>query len=187
MSILTIFLIALALSMDAFAVSIASGIITRKQKVYHAFRFGLCFGGFQMLMPVLGWISGRMFYHLIAQVDHWLAFTLLFLVGSKMIYEAVKLEKLESVSKEISSAVLAVLGLATSIDALVVGLSLSFLNVSILAPVVIIGAVTFAMSFAGFMIGNKFGHIFEKKVEVLAGTILILIGFKILLEHLNIF
>lgn len=180
----TVFFIALALSMDAFAVSIASGVIIKKQRIYHALRFAFSFGLFQMFMPVLGWMGGSKFRHLISSIDHWVAFGLLSIIGGKMIYEALKMESYENVYGKITIYVLLGLSVATSIDALAVGLSFAFLDVSILAPVVIIGVITFFMSFMGFIIGNKFGHIFEKKIEILGGVILIAIGLKILFEHL---
>ncbi|MBU4332947.1 MAG: manganese efflux pump MntP family protein [Candidatus Omnitrophica bacterium] len=184
MNLLTTILIALSLSMDAFAVSIASGVIIKKQKIKNALKFGLSFGVFQMIMPIVGWLGGRSFVHMIEGIDHWLAFGLLSLVGVKMIMEAGKIDSLERSDSNVSYRVLMILSIATSIDALVVGLSLSFLNVSIIMPVVIIGIITFVMSYAGFFIGNKFGEFFEKKIEIVAGLILIGIGIKILFGHL---
>lgn len=184
MNVLTTVLIALALSMDAFAVSIASGVIIKKQKVLNALKFGFSFGFFQMFMPVIGWIGGRSFVRFVESIDHWLVFVLLSATGTKMILEALKMESLERSDSRISFKILIILSIATSIDALAVGLSLSFLNVSIVFPAIVIGAITFFMSCAGFFIGNKFGEIFEKKIEIVAGLILIGIGIKILLSHL---
>jgi putative Mn2+ efflux pump MntP len=181
----TIFIIALALSMDAFAVSIAGGIIIKKQKIYNAVKFGLCFGGFQMLMPVMGAMGGKRFHYFIAGFDHWFAFGLLFIIGIKAIWEAGKMKSIEDRAASLSFMVLINLGLATSMDALAVGLSLAFINVSIVLPVIIIGIITFCMSFSGFFIGSKFGHFFENKVGIAAGIMLIGIGVKILFEHLR--
>lgn len=184
MPVITMVLIGLALSMDAFAVSVASGVIIKKQKILNALKFAFSFGFFQMIMPVIGWAGGNRFRHLVSDIDHWLAFGLLVLVGCKMIYEALRIESFEQAQKDVSLYVLLMLSVATSIDALAVGLSFAFINVAIVLPVIIIGIITFVMSFAGFFIGDKLGHIFEKKVEIIAGLILIAIGIRILLEHL---
>lgn len=185
MHIATILVMAVALSLDAFAVSIASGIIIKRQKFVNAVRLGAIFCAFQMIMPVVGWLGGRGFYRFIRGVDHWLAFCLLLFIGVKMIYEAVKFRDLENVSRYLSIPVLLGLGLATSMDALAVGLSLSFVNVSIVMPVILTGIVTFGMSYAGFFMGARYGHIFEKKVEIVAGLLLIGIGINILLQYLR--
>lgn len=184
MNIITIIFIALGLSMDAFAVSVASGVIIKKQRLYNAFKFGFCFSLFQMIMPLLGWASGIALRRFITEVDHWIAFVLLSIVGCKMIYEAMGMESFEKREDYFTKYVLFALSIATSIDALVVGVSFAFLNVSIIIPVLIIGLVTFIMSYSGFLIGNKFGHIFEKKIEIVGGLILIGMGLKILFEHL---
>ncbi len=184
MDILSIVFIAFALSMDAFAVSIASGVIIRRQQLRKAVTFGLMFGGFQMLMPVLGYGAGRTFRSHIMAFDHWIAFGLLLAIGVKMIYEALRMEAIERSAPEMTGFALLGLSIATSIDALAVGISFSFLSVAILLPVLIIGVVTFGMSFMGVLLGNKFGGLFEKKIEILGGIILIGIGVKILLEHL---
>ncbi len=184
MSIVTIILFAFALSLDAFAVSIASGIIIKSQKIQNALKLSISFCFFQLSMPIIGWYSGRCFYPLIEKFAHWLAFFLLLFIGLKIIYEATRIENFEKAPLNISLAVLIGLGLATSMDALAVGLSLSCLNVNIIKPALIIGIITFLMSYLGFFVGNKFGHIFEKKIEIIAGLILIAIGFKILFEHL---
>ncbi|HPD84280.1 MAG TPA: manganese efflux pump MntP family protein [Candidatus Omnitrophota bacterium] len=184
MPVVAMVFIGLALSMDAFAVSVASGVIIKTQKILHAFKFAFSFGLFQMIMPMIGWATGNRFRPLVTNIDHWVAFGLLGLIGGKMIYEALRIESLEQAQKEVSLHVLLGLSVATSIDALVVGLSFAFIDVAIVLPVIIIGVITFAMSFAGFFIGAKLGHLFEKKVEIIAGLILIAIGFKILFEHL---
>jgi manganese efflux pump family protein len=180
----SILFIALALAMDAFAVSIASGFAVRRMHVRHALSMAGSFGAFQALMPLLGWFCGIRLRVWIEGVDHWIAFGLLSFVGGKMIVEALKIEEMEEKTNPFAWRVLLVLSVATSIDALAAGLSFALLNVAILAPVLIIGAVTFAMSFAGIAIGARGGHLFEKKIEVLGGVILIAIGVKILLSHL---
>ena len=184
MSVIEIVLIALALSADAFAVSVTSGIAIKKMKIRHAMLIAAFFGGFQALMPVIGWAGGRWAQKYIESFDHWIAFVLLCFVGGKMIYEAVKGDKEENESDPLNVYVLFILAIATSIDALAVGLSLAFIKVFIIVPALIIGCITFALSFAGTYIGNFFGHLFEKKIEIAGGVILIGIGCKILIEHL---
>jgi putative Mn2+ efflux pump MntP len=174
MDVTTILLIAVGLSMDAFAVSITSGITIKDQRLNHAFRIGLFFGSFQALMPLIGWLAGLSLRDLISGVDHWVAFGLLSLIGGKMVYEATK----------IGVFALLILSIATSIDALAVGLSFAFLKISIATPIIVIGLVTFILSFLGVLVGNKLGHFFEKKMEVVGGLVLIGIGVKILIEHL---
>ncbi len=172
--------------MDAFAVSVASGLAVSKLRVRYALRMAVFFGLFQAVMPVAGWLLGLGFRRAIQAYDHWLAFVLLAAIGAKMIYESFRLEEAENPSDPMSISVLLVLSVATSIDALAVGLTLTFINVSIAAPALIIGLVTFAISFAGVYLGDKFGHFFEKKIEALGGLILIGIGLKILIEHLTV-
>ena len=184
MDIITIIFIALGLAMDAFAVSIASAVTIKREKIRKAILFGLMFGGFQMLMPIIGWSAGYTFRSFVSGIDHWIAFGLLVFIGFKMIYEAMNIEKLESAGSEITAIVLLGLSIATSIDALAVGISFTFLEISIFLPVVMIGIITFFMSFAGVLLGSKYGGFFEKKIEVLGGIILIIIGIKILVSHL---
>ncbi|HNT97079.1 MAG TPA: manganese efflux pump MntP family protein [Elusimicrobiales bacterium] len=189
MPLTEILLIALALSMDAFAVSVASGTTMTRLNVPHALKMGAFFGGFQALMPVLGWLAGRGMKVYIEAFDHWLAFGLLTAVGGKMIYESLRIKEEEECGGERSCPfhtwTLTVLAVATSIDALAVGLTFSFLKVSIAAPVLIIGAVTFLMSVAGVRLGSAGGHFFEHRMEAAGGVILVLIGLKILLSHLG--
>lgn len=184
MNTLEVIVIACALSMDAFAVSIACGINAQRSKIGHALRVALFFGGFQALMPIAGWLCGAGIRNLIAGFDHWVAFALLTAIGGKMIYEAAGLEEREKIDPH-NISVLFLLAIATSIDALAVGLSLSFLGVSIILPALIIGIITFFFSLCGVCIGNKTGHFFENKIEILAGVILIGIGIKIVVEHLR--
>jgi putative Mn2+ efflux pump MntP len=185
MDILSIVFIAFALSMDAFAVSIASGVIIRNQKVKKAVTFGLMFGGFQMFMPIIGYAAGHTFRSYITTFDHWIAFGLLSMIGAKMIHEAFQMEQQETAASEVTGLTLLGLSIATSIDALAVGVSFSFLNVNIWGPALLIGVITFGMSFAGVLLGNRCGAMFEKKVEIAGGVILIGIGIKILVEHLT--
>ncbi|MFA6317026.1 MAG: manganese efflux pump MntP family protein [Elusimicrobiota bacterium] len=184
MDILTVLGISLGLSMDAFAVSVTSGIAIKSLRVAHAFRIAFVFGLFQAVMPVLGWLAGLSMRGFIQGVDHWIAFGLLLFVGGKMIWEAYSRGG-EEVVDPLDAGVLLMLAVATSIDALAVGISFSFLKVSIALPVIVIGLVTFGMCFAGVLIGKKVGHLFERKIEVAGGVILIAIGVKILIEHLG--
>lgn len=184
MDIITILLISFGLAMDAFAVAIANGFSIKKLKINHALRIALFFGLFQAFMPVIGWSLGLGFRDLISEVDHWIAFGLLSIIGIKMIIESRELREEEKETRTLSLYALLFLSVATSIDALAVGFSLSLLNVSIITPAIIIGIVTFLLSFSGVFIGNRFGHFLESKIEVAGGLILILIGLKILVEHL---
>jgi len=184
MDLITILLIALSLAMDAFAVSIAHGMAIRKRRAATGLAIAFSFGFFQALMPVVGWLAGLTFIELIANFDHWLAFGLLSFIGGKMIYSAKELK--EEKEAELTVPVLLILSVATSIDALAVGLSFSLLRVSITIPIIAIGVVTSILSFAGFNFGNKLGKFFKRKVQVIGGIVLIAIGTKILLEHLII-
>ena len=180
----TITFIAFGLAMDAFAVSITSGITIRYLRIKHALRIGIFFGLFQAVMPLIGWLAGRSLRDFISGVDHWIAFGLLSLIGCKMIYESFKIESSEKESNPLNIYVLLVLSVATSIDALAVGISFAFLRISIAAPIIVIGAVTFLLSFLGTFVGNRLGHFFEKKIEIVGAFILIGIGIKILVDHL---
>lgn len=187
MGIFELFLIAVGLSMDAFAVSVCKGLAMHKITLKKAAAVGLWFGGFQALMPLLGYILGIQFKDKITAVDHWIAFILLGLIGGNMIKEA--LSKTCDCEKEDASLdfkTMFLLAVATSIDALAVGITFAFLNVNILWAILFIGIVTFLLSAAGVKIGNVFGMRYEKKAELAGGIILILIGLKILLEHLGI-
>lgn len=183
MSIISIIFIAVGLAMDAFAVSVAGGVAVKTHKIRQALKMAIFFGVFQGIMPVVGWLAGVGIKNFISGFDHWIAFGLLTVIGIKMIYESTVI-KSEKPELSFSLYMLLMLAIATSIDALAVGLSLSFLNVFIIIPSIVIGIITFVLSLAGFFIGNKFGHLLESKIEILAGLILIGIGIKILLEHL---
>jgi len=184
MDLLTLLLIAVGLAMDAFAVSVASGMTIANLKIRHAVRISLFFGGFQALMPVVGWLAGLTLKDYIAEFDHWVAFGTLAFLGCKMIYEAHFLPDDDRCRASIDYAVLLGLAVATSIDALAVGVTFAVLNVAVVTPVVVIGLVTFLMSYAGVMIGKRFCNFPSAKVEILGGLILIAIGLKILVEHL---
>jgi len=185
MNLLTIIVIAVGLAMDAFAASIATGATYKERRPTHAFKLAFAFGSFQAIMPVAGWLAGLTLRDSIRDYDHWIAFTLLALVGGKMIYESFKIKQAQEQTDTLSAAVILVLALATSIDALAVGVTFSFLLPGSLAvAVIIIGLITFVLSYAGFCIGTSFGHFFETGIEAIGGLILIAIGAKILLEHL---
>lgn len=185
MNSITLLLIAFGLSMDAFAVSISNGITIQHQRANHALKIGIFFGSFQALMPLIGWSAGLSLRELISGVDHWIAFGLLTIIGGKMIYESKKMDGQEKEVKPLDFPTLLLLSVATSIDALAVGISFALLDISIVMPILVIGAVTFVLSFFGVMMGSKIGHFFEKKIEILGGLILIGIGIKILIEHLG--
>ncbi|MFH1723736.1 MAG: manganese efflux pump MntP family protein [Elusimicrobiota bacterium] len=184
MSFLTTLLIAFGLAMDAFTVSICGGMVMRGARLRDALRVALAFGLFQALMPVAGWIAGRRLADLITAADHWVAFGLLALIGGKMIYDAATKGPERHTMDLRRIGVLLTLSVATSIDALAVGLSFAFLGIGILRPVLTIGAVTAVLSLIGVLAGRRLGHGFERRVGILGGLILVAIGTKILLEHL---
>jgi putative Mn2+ efflux pump MntP len=182
---LTVSGIGVGLAMDAFAVSIVSGSVYRQLHIGHALRMALFFGGFQSLMPLMGWALGAKLENYISPYDHWIAFILLTLIGGKMIYETFEFKAVEDKPKDPSSmAVLLILSLATSIDALVVGITLTLVTKSIFEAVAVIGLITFSICYLGWEIGKRVGHFFENKIEIVGGLILIGIGLKILLGHL---
>jgi putative Mn2+ efflux pump MntP len=181
---LTVVMIAFGLAMDAFAVSIASGMSIKKDRTKAALLTAVFFGGFQMLMPVIGWAIGLSLQNIITAVDHWIAFGLLTFIGVKMIYEALKNNGKNEGEKTLKLHNLLTLAVATSIDALMVGLSFAFLQTSIILPVAVIGIITFTLSFAGFYFGGILGKTFGHRIEILGGLILIAIGVRILVEHL---
>jgi putative Mn2+ efflux pump MntP len=183
MDIYTTVIIAIGLAMDAFAVSISSGLTIKNLRIGHAVKIGVFFGFFQALMPVVGWLAGLSLKGFVSDVAHWVAFGILCFIGGKMIYEALLIEKAERNTSALSVVVLIGLSVATSIDALAVGIIFALQNVTIITPVIIIGLVTFFMSYSGVCIGRTFGAFAEKKIEVLGGLVLIGIGFKILLQH----
>ncbi|OGL40109.1 MAG: hypothetical protein A3C43_00635 [Candidatus Schekmanbacteria bacterium RIFCSPHIGHO2_02_FULL_38_11] len=184
MSLITVLFIAIGLSMDAFAVSVTSGFAIKNLKANNAFKIAFFFGAFQAMMPVVGWLAGAGVRDSISSFDHWIAFGLLSIIGCKMIFESTKMKEDKGTNNPLNLYTLLILSVATSIDALAVGLSLAFLKVYIVTPAAIIGAVTFLLSFIGVFVGNRVGHFFENKIEILGGLILIAIGVKILAEHL---
>lgn len=182
MSIVEIFILAVGLSMDAFAVSICKGLSVRKLYPRHSLITGLYFGGFQAGMPLIGYFLGTQFKSLITSIDHWIAFILLGLIGANMIRES--FGEPDELNESFSPSTMLPLAIATSIDALAVGVTFSFLNVNVASSVSIIGITTFILSAAGVRIGNVFGAKFKSKAELAGGIVLVLIGIKILIEHL---
>ena len=188
--VIELLLIGVGLSMDAFAVAVCKGLAMRKVNKKQALIIGLFFGGFQALMPFIGWVLGSQFEQYITSIDHWIAFILLGFIGGKMVVEAIR-EKGEAVEvgkmdPPLDLKEMFILAIATSIDALAVGITFAFLQVPIVEAISIIGITTFVISVIGVYVGNFFGNRYKKKAELAGGIILILIGLKILLEHLGI-
>ena len=207
MGVIEIALIGVGLSMDAFAVSICKGLAMPRLNKAQALVIALFFGGFQALMPAIGWLLGTQLEAYITAVDHWIAFVLLAFIGGKMLWDSFheqnedSAEKVSIVSGEDTSAVserapqatnaldvkeLFMLAIATSIDALAVGSTVAFLHVSLLQSIAIIGLITFALSFVGVVLGHMFGSRYERPAQIVGGVVLVCIGAKILLEHLGI-
>ena len=188
MGIVELFLIGVGLSMDAFAVSVCKGLNMKTLNRKHALVIGLFFGGFQGLMPLLGWLLGKQFEGYITAFDHWIAFVLLAFIGGKMVWEALHEdpEETEQGEPKLDLKELLMLAVATSIVALAVGITFAFLQVNIWGAVSLIAATTFVLSLIGVWVGNRFGSRFQTKAEIAGGVILVLIGLKILLEHLGI-
>ena len=184
MDLPVVFLIALGLAMDAFAVSVGAGMALGKVTFRQIFRMSFHFGLFQFLMPVIGWLAGRGIHGYVAAFDHWAAFGLLALVGGKMIWEGVRADKVRKRGDPTRGVTLIILSVATSIDALAVGASLAMIYVHILYPAIVIGVVAALLSAAGVNLGRFVGARFSHGVEILGGLILIGIGVKILVEHL---
>ena len=185
MDLISIFFLALALAMDAFAVAVSTGIVLKKVTFRQFFRLSFHFGLFQFLMPVIGWLAGLSVQKFIQDYDHWIAFLLLAFIGGKMIHEAFQKEEEENNNDPTRGVTLVVLSVATSIDALAVGFSLALLRVSIWFPAIIIGIVAAAMTLLGMVIGKSAGLLFGKRVSVMGGIILFVIGIKILIEHMK--
>ena len=182
MNLVELMIIAIGVSMDAFAVSICKGLSTRKIRPANAATAGLWFGGFQALMPVIGYYLGVSFADFVSGVDHWIAFVLLAIIGGKMVKESFENESCE-ISADFSFKSMFPLAIATSIDALAIGVSFAFLGVSIWIPVLLIGITTGLFSAAGVYIGNRFGCRYKSRSEFIGGLVLCLMGVKILLEH----
>ena len=185
MGLLEIFVIGLGLAMDAFAVSICKGLAMKKMNWKKAIIIAVYFGIFQAFMPTAGYFLGSTFSEFVQKVDHWIAFILLAIIGGNMIKES-RDDEAENRNDRVDIKTMVILAIATSIDALAVGVTFSFFEVNLLAAVTIIGIITFTLSVLGVVIGNKFGDKFQNKAELTGGIILILIGLKILLEHLEI-
>lgn len=185
MDLLTLLTLAVGLAMDAFAVSICKGLAMREKVLKKGIIVGLWFGGFQALMPTIGFFLGTQFKDQITSIDHWIAFVLLGLIGINMVKEALSNDE-EQADDSIAVKEMFMLAIATSIDALAVGITFAFLNVHIVSAASMIGVCTFLISFVGVKIGNIFGTKYKSKAELAGGIILILLGFKILFEHLHI-
>lgn len=182
-----LFLLGIGLAMDAFAVSVCKGLGMRRLNKKQALIIGLYFGGFQALMPLIGWLLGTSFSRYIQAFDHWIAFVLLAFLGGKMLWDVFHEKEdgeQESAERRLDHRELFMLAIATSIDALAVGIAFACLDVNIWRSISIIGVTTLVISFAGVWIGNRFGNRFQKKAEIAGGLVLILIGVKILAEHL---
>ena len=186
MNILKLLFIAVSLSADAFAVSVCKGLNMKKINYKHAFIIGGFFGVFQAVMPLIGWAVGRQFASLVTSVSHWIAFALLAFVGIKMLVEAIK-DSAEEIPEGLDYKELSLLAVATSIDALAVGVVFAFENVKIVPSVLVIGCTTFVLSVLGVVVGNRFGAKYNKGAQITGGVILILLGAKILLEGLGVF
>lgn len=185
MDLLTLLTLAVGLAMDAFAVSICKGLAMREKVLKKGIIVGLWFGGFQALMPTIGFFLGTQFKDQITSIDHWIAFVLLGLIGINMVKEALSNDE-EQADDSIAVKEMFMLAVATSIDALAVGITFAFLNVHIVSAALMIGVCTFLISFVGVKIGNIFGTKYKSKAELAGGIILIFLGFKILFEHLHI-
>ena len=187
MGIIELFILAVGLSMDAFAVSVCKGLAMKKAPAKAMALCGAWFGGFQALMPLIGFFLGTLFIDAISAIDHWIAFALLALIGINMLREALSRDEGEQTDADLSVRTMFVMAVATSIDALAVGISLAMAGVgNIYLAVLLIGATTFALSAVGVKVGSVFGSKYEKKAEIVGGVILILLGVKILLEHLGV-
>lgn len=186
MGIIEILLLGVSLSMDAFAVSICKGLAMKKFNWKKAIIIGLYFGVFQAIMPIIGYFLGSTFEDFVTNVDHWIAFILLTLIGGNMIREALSKDKVNNYNDNVDLKTMSVLAIATSIDALAVGITFAFFNVNLILAVSIIGIITFVVSLVGTKLGNRFGSKYESKAGIAGGIVLIIIGIKILFEHLGI-
>lgn len=184
MDYITLFLIAIGLSFDTFAVSVSTGLILKKIKFQQALKVAFVLAFLQSLMPLMGWFAGKQISQYIGNFDHWIAFVLLSILGIKMIIESYKSEENDKNFNPLKFIVLLGIGIATSIDALVVGISFAFLQTNIWNAILIIGMVTFLVAMLGMLFGKKIGSKFGKRIEIMGGLILISIGLKILLGHI---
>lgn len=186
MNLFSLFLIAVGLSMDAFAVAVCKGLSLQKLTLKKALIVGLWFGVFQAVMPLIGYFVGTLFEEYITAFDHWIAFALLLIIGGNMIFGALKKGEEEALDESLGFKVMLPFAVATSIDALAVGVSFAFLSVNIWAAVAFIGVTTLLLSMLGVKLGHVFGEKYKSKAEIAGGIILILMGVKILLEHLGV-
>lgn len=186
MGIGELIVLSFGLGMDAFAVSICKGLSMKKMNWKKALIIGMYFGGFQAIMPVIGYFLSKGFENLVTSVDHWIAFILLSVIGGKMIKDAFSPENSENCNDDVGFKTMIIMAIATSIDALAVGITFAFLNVNLIFAISLIGSITFILSVIGTKVGNAFGDRYENKAELFGGTVLIFLGIKILLEHLNI-
>lgn len=183
MSILEVVLIGIGLAMDAFAVSVCKGLSMNKFKADKVIIIGFYFGIFQAVMPLIGYLLGSTFQEFISSIDHWIAFVLLAFIGFNMIKETLS-KKEDKIDDSVDIKTMVVLAIATSIDALAVGITFAFLEVNIIMSMIVIGLITFLLCIIGVIIGNKYGSKFEDKAQIIGGVVLIIIGLKILIEHL---
>ena len=183
MSALDILLISIGMAMDSFAVSVCKGLSIKKAGIPEGMKCGIYFGGFQALMPVIGYYLGKLFEELIVKIDHWIAFGLLLFIGLSMIKESRESEKVDD---KMDVRTMLILAVATSIDALSIGVTLAFIDVNIWVVVTSIGVVTFLFSLIGVLIGRKVGSMLGNRAKIVGGVILIYLGVKILLEHLGV-
>ena len=183
MELLSVIAIAVGLAMDTFAVSIVTGAAYKQLHIRHTLRMAGFFGGFQAFMPVVGYLAGLTVRQYVSNYDHWIAFGILAAVGLKMIYESFKIKEERKTPNPANLVVVLALAVATSIDALAVGITISLITHAIALAVIIIGVVTFGLSFAGVYIGKKFGHFFEGGIEIIGGLVLIALGLKIVIQH----
>lgn len=184
MGVIEIILIALGLSFDTFAVSVSTGLLKNSIKFWQGVKIALILAFFQALMPLIGWLGGTQVANYISRFDHWIAFVLLSIIGIKMIIESFKPEEDKKINP-LLFRVAVLMGLATSIDALVVGVSLAFFEIKIIQSIIIIGTITFLAAMIGMLIGKNANGRLGKKVEIIGGLILIGIGLKILIEHIG--
>ena len=184
MGVIELLLLSIGLAMDAFAVSVCKGISMKKINCKKSCIIGLWFGGFQALMPTIGYFLGSAFESLVTNIDHWIAFILLGIIGGNMIKESFSKES-ENINDDVNFKTMIILAIATSIDALAVGITFAFFNVNLILAITLIGVITFILSVIGTKVGNRFGDKYENKAEFIGGVILILLGLKILLEHLG--
>ena len=186
MGILELFILAVGLSMDAFAVSVCKGLSLGKINIKHMCIAGAWFGGFQALMPLIGYLLGTRFASLVDAYDHWIAFALFLVIGLNMIREGIKGEE-DSVDASMGVKTMFLMAVATSIDALAVGVTFAFLEVQIIPAIIFIGCTTFILSAIGVKVGSMFGYKYKSKAEICGGIILVILGTKILLEGLGVF